>query len=97
MAGSDRGLQPERTRLAWQRTALSLVAASAVLARIAYDRIGLFALISLAVTVPAVIWAYGGFTPPEKKVNLKRDGVAPLLISGAIVVVALTALAAIVA
>ena len=58
MAGEDdRGRANERTALAWQRTALSLLGAALILARLTYDRIGPFALTFLAIAVPATTWA----------------------------------------
>ncbi|RKT55127.1 DUF202 domain-containing protein [Saccharothrix australiensis] len=47
----DRGAQPERTALAWQRTALAMIAGSAVLTRLTVDRVGPLALVGLVVTV----------------------------------------------
>jgi putative membrane protein len=40
----DPGLQPERTRLAWRRTALSMVVAGLLAPRALYDAIGGFAV-----------------------------------------------------
>lgn len=37
---SERAYQNERTALAWQRTALSLMVAAVVLARLGYERLG---------------------------------------------------------
>ncbi|MBB5958073.1 uncharacterized membrane protein YidH (DUF202 family) [Saccharothrix tamanrassetensis] len=47
----DRGAQNERTALAWQRTALAMIAGSAVLTRLTVGRIGPLALAGMAVTV----------------------------------------------
>ena len=47
----DLGRGNERTALAWQRTALSLTAASALMSRLAFERLGWVALLS-AITVP---------------------------------------------
>lgn len=44
----DPGLQPERTALAWQRSALSLAGASAIVARLTFDTVGWAALFVLA-------------------------------------------------
>ena len=40
----DPGVGNERTALAWQRTALALVAGSAILTRLTFDRLGAVAL-----------------------------------------------------
>ncbi|WP_068277096.1 DUF202 domain-containing protein [Aldersonia kunmingensis] len=50
------GLQNERTALAWQRMALSVLAGSAIVTRLTLDQLGVFALLGLAVTVPLCIW-----------------------------------------
>lgn len=44
----DPGLQPERTALAWQRSALSLAGVSAVVARLTYGVVGPLAVVVLA-------------------------------------------------
>ncbi|WP_433273701.1 DUF202 domain-containing protein [Actinosynnema sp. CS-041913] len=44
-------MQNERTALAWQRTALAMIAGSAVLTRLTVDRVGPLALVGMAVTV----------------------------------------------
>ncbi len=43
----DPGLQPERTALAWQRSALSLAGVSAVVARLTFDTVGWVAVFVL--------------------------------------------------
>ena len=43
----DPGLQPERTALAWQRSALSLAGVSAVVARLSFDTVGWVAVFVL--------------------------------------------------
>jgi uncharacterized membrane protein YidH (DUF202 family) len=54
--GDDIGRANERTALAWQRTALALLGAALVLARLTYDRIGPVALIFLVIAVPSAVW-----------------------------------------
>ncbi|MGH3314850.1 MAG: DUF202 domain-containing protein, partial [Nocardioidaceae bacterium] len=46
----------ERTALAWQRTALALLAGSAIVARLTVDRIGALAVLSLVVVLPLATW-----------------------------------------
>ncbi len=48
LSDRDPGLQPERTALAWQRTALSMAAAAAIVARLTVGRLGVITLIVLA-------------------------------------------------
>ncbi|WIM67630.1 DUF202 domain-containing protein [Corynebacterium breve] len=55
---SDPGLQPERTSLSWQRTALAMLVCSATLLRwsghypgVVFGAIGLLAVLSLVITV----------------------------------------------
>jgi uncharacterized membrane protein YidH (DUF202 family) len=45
-APRDRGLQPERTALAWQRTGLALAGASVVVARLTFSTVGILALVA---------------------------------------------------
>lgn len=49
------GLSVERTTLAWQRTALSLLGVSLLLARLTYQRLGLVVLVAVAVSVAHVV------------------------------------------
>lgn len=55
---SDVGLVNERTSLAWQRTALALVAAAAILARLTFDRVGWLAAGMLGVAVLLGLWVF---------------------------------------
>lgn len=55
-ATQRQGVQNERTALAWQRTALSLIVASVALARLTFPRLGLVSLISVLVAVPLCGW-----------------------------------------
>jgi uncharacterized membrane protein YidH (DUF202 family) len=99
MLGPDDGFANERTALAWQRTALSLAAASAVLSRLAFERLSWAALLS-AVALPLSLWVLlesrlryshdaGGLL--RKRC---RDGRAPAALTMATVAVAVTELAA---
>lgn len=66
MASSSGGPSPavrtlgakERTALAWQRSALALMAGAAILVRLTWDRLGLAALVILAVAVVLGTWVF---------------------------------------
>jgi uncharacterized membrane protein YidH (DUF202 family) len=55
---TDFGLSNERTALAWQRTALSLVAGSAILGRLTVDRLGLVAVALLGTAFVLCLWVF---------------------------------------
>ena len=59
MSGAPGASVPERTTLAWQRTALSLLAGAAVLTRLTADQLGPFSLAGLAVVGPLALWVVG--------------------------------------
>lgn len=61
---TDTGSVRERTALAWQRTALALVAASAIVARLTFDRVGPLALVSVAAASVAGLWIVVGGRAP---------------------------------
>jgi uncharacterized membrane protein YidH (DUF202 family) len=52
------GVQNERTALAWQRTALSLMTGAAILSRVTFTRLGPVALVALVVSFPLALWAF---------------------------------------
>lgn len=54
----DRGAQPERTLLAWRRTALSITVASAVLVRLAAEEYGLTAVLIGAFGIALSLFSY---------------------------------------
>jgi putative membrane protein len=58
-APRDPGLQPERTALAWQRSALALAGATIVVGRLTFSAVGIVALLVVALGVghAAVIFA----------------------------------------
>lgn len=58
--GPERGAQPERTALAWQRTGLSLALAAAVLARLTWGQLGVWAIVSLLASLALCGWVLVG-------------------------------------
>ena len=54
----DPGLQNERTALAWQRTALSMLAGSAILARLTWSSAGVSALALLTIAAALSLWVF---------------------------------------
>ncbi len=54
----DVGLSNERTALAWQRTALSLIAGSAILGRLTFDRLRFVAVAVLGVAALLCLWVF---------------------------------------
>ncbi|TCI99469.1 DUF202 domain-containing protein [Aeromicrobium sp. IC_218] len=72
----DPGLQPERTTLAWRRTALSMAAAAAVLARVAQARGDHVAAAASAVggAVAAACWLLAGRRYARVTASLRKRG-----------------------
>jgi uncharacterized membrane protein YidH (DUF202 family) len=107
MTGVDVGSANERTALAWQRTALSLMAGAAVVARLTISELGLFALVSLPLALGLSVWVFAesrwryaqhrdklhGGNPRRSHA---RGGRAPAFLVLATVLIAITELAAIV-
>jgi uncharacterized membrane protein YidH (DUF202 family) len=54
--GDQTGVPNERTALAWQRTALSLLAGAAIISRLTFERIGPVAWAALGVVLPLSAW-----------------------------------------
>lgn len=55
---ADTGLANERTALAWQRTALSLVVGAAILGRLTFDDLGWWAVAILGVAAVISAWVF---------------------------------------
>jgi uncharacterized membrane protein YidH (DUF202 family) len=93
----------ERTALAWQRTALALLAGSAIVARLTVDRIGVLAVLSLVVVLPLATWVMvesrGRYAHDAgvRQRQRPRGGRAPFVLAAATMLIALTELAALVA
>jgi uncharacterized membrane protein YidH (DUF202 family) len=54
----DPGRAPERTALAWQRTALAILFASLLLARLTVGQLGFVAIAALGISLPLTLWVY---------------------------------------
>lgn len=95
------GVSNERTALAWQRTALALLAASAIVARLTLARLGVVAVVSLLVVLPLALWVMvesrGRYAHAAgvRTRSRPRGGRAPLALACATALIALTELAAI--
>jgi uncharacterized membrane protein YidH (DUF202 family) len=89
-----RRITDDRTVLAWQRTALSLLGGSVLVARLAYPRIGVLALAAVVLLLPlaAAILAIGrGGQGPGAPARAGRIGA---LLAGVVAVTAVTQLVA---
>lgn len=86
----DAAAQNERTALAWQRTALSVLAATAVLGRLGFEVLGPWSFLGVAVAAPL-----GGWLLMESRfryARLSRGGRAPAALALATSVLAVMAL-----
>ena len=97
----DPGTSNERTALAWQRTALSLVAACAAMARVTWDALGFSALVIQAVAAALALWVvlesrrrYADGS--GEHACHRRDGAVPLALAGSALLIGATELAALV-
>ncbi|MFW6773771.1 DUF202 domain-containing protein [Nocardioides sp. CPCC 205120] len=91
----DDSAAPERTALAWQRTALALVVAAAVVGRLSYGDLGVLAVVGALVAALAAVALLASARVLRRPVH-RRDGTAPLLVSGAVLVLGAVELAAVV-
>ena len=97
----DLGASNERTALAWQRTALALLAGAAIIARLTFDRLGPFALVALAVVMTLSAWVLvesrGRYANEARtqSASRSRGGRAPAALTVATLIIAVVELAAI--
>jgi hypothetical protein len=97
---ADPGNANERTALAWQRTALSLVGGAAVLGRLTFDRLGVVAVAMLGVSTGLALWVLAesrGRYAHDAGVRRRprsRGGRAPAALAAATGVLGLTEAAA---
>lgn len=101
MTSQSAGRQNERTALAWQRTALSLLAGAAILSRLTYQRLGILSLVSLALALPLCIWVFVESSARYRhdagiRLRSSRGGKAPAALTAGLVCIGLTELAAII-
>lgn len=103
MAGlDDTGLANERTALAWQRTALATTAGAAVMARLTFDQLGIPALVALGAALALSAWILAesrGRYHHQSGARLRprpRGGIAPAVLSAAVLLMAGTELAALI-
>ena len=89
-------MQNERTALAWQRTALAMIAGAAIVARLTLDRLGALVLIGLVVSLPLGLWvlAESRSRYRDDPLGRARDGRATAAVALGVIAVAVTELAA---
>ena len=100
----DRGLQPERTLLAWRRTCLSIAAGFVATIKYFTDAIGPWAIVLgvLGIGLAGVAWLICTLRYRRVHHGLMRDGMLasggtlPLLVASAVGVGAVTALVVVV-
>jgi uncharacterized membrane protein YidH (DUF202 family) len=100
MSGFDPGLGNERTALAWQRTALSVVAGATIMGRLSLDRVGAAAVVVTGAAALIGSWLFlesrqryrhdAGLRPRPQA----RGGRSPLALTVAVSGLAVTELAA---
>lgn len=74
----DRGLQPERTALAWQRTALAIALATAVVSRLTWSAIGPVAVVVLVVgLLHCAVLFHGSHHRYRVRRGVARQGALP--------------------
>lgn len=102
MSDAPPGVQNERTALSWQRTALSLLAATLALARLAYVHVGYVGLACLvALPIAASVFFESSrryhHRHPERADPHARGGIAGIALVTVIIVLCLTGLAVVLA
>ena len=95
---APQGFQPERTVLAWQRTALASAAGAALIARHTAAVLGpiviLIFVATLSLAVTASFLGRRRYTDSPAELSRRRDGRAPGTLALAILILALTPLLA---
>lgn len=99
----DDGLSNERTALAWQRTALSLLVGAAITGRLTFDRLGTGAIAPLVMAAGLAAWVFAESRlryrdgPDRRRRTRGRGGRAALALTVSTVLIALTEIAALAA
>ncbi|WP_338537521.1 DUF202 domain-containing protein [Janibacter terrae] len=92
------GAQPERTALAWQRTALAAAAGAAIIARHTSGQLGPAALVIMLATLglagAALVLGRRRYAAAPVEPSRRRDGRAPFALALAISAMALSELLA---
>lgn len=97
---ADEGASNERTALSWQRTALSLLGGSAVMARLTWPSLGFVVLVPLGAAACLTLWVFiesrGRYAHDAgtRSRGRSRGGTAPLALTLATVLLAVTELTA---
>lgn len=91
----DTGLATERTSLAWQRTALATAAGAAIMARLTFTDLGTPALLTLGAALLLSSWIL--LESRWRPRRGTRGGRAPAWLAAAVVLMALTEIAALLA
>lgn len=100
--GGDLGVSNERTALAWQRTALSILAGAAIMIRLTWSDLGALTVVPLGGAILLSGWVfwesrgrYAGRVGTRSE-PLRRGGRAPMALTIAISVIAVTEIATLV-
>lgn len=97
---ADEGASNERTALSWQRTALSLLGGSAVMARLTWPSLGFGVLIPLGAATCLALWVFiesrhrYAHDAGTRSRGRPRGGTAPTALTLATVLLAATELTA---
>ena len=89
------GTATERTALAWQRTALAVLAGALLLARITFEELGRLAFVVVVVAVPLALWVLVESRSRARR-GVLRGGRAAAVLTVAVVVLAAGELTALV-
>ncbi|MFE6645194.1 DUF202 domain-containing protein [Nocardioides sp. NPDC057772] len=96
----DEGAANERTALSWQRTALSLLGGSAIIARLTWQSMGFLILLPLGVAALLALWVFiesrGRYSHDAgtRSRGRSRGGIAPTALAISTTLLAATELAA---